>query len=507
MLRRPARLVLAAVLALAACAAPLRPLSVAAPEARITLLQVNDVYVMEPVDGGRRGGLARLATLVRRIRRENPATLVALAGDLVSPSAASMVLRGRHMIAVMNAVGLDLATFGNHEFDFGPAVLAERMRESAFTWTSANVLDRRSGQPFGGARGEIVLTLAGVRIGIFGVTTPETERTSNPGPDVEFSEPIAAARAVSGGLRRGGAQLVIAVTHQDMAADRAMAAAPGVDVDVVLGGHEHEPLVAEEGPTLITKAGSDARYLVQVDLWFGPDGRLRERSWAFHEVSSRVPDDPDVGAVVATYAARLGRELDTVIGRTTTPLEARRRALRTGETNLGDFVADAMRADLGTDVALMNGGGIRSDRIVPEGALTRRDVAGLLPFHNVVVVLEVTGRRLREALEHGLVERERAGGGFLQVSGLTATFDPSRPAGDRIVAIEVGGAPLAPERRYRAAIIDFVAHGGDATPAFRDARVVVGETSGPLLADVVTRAITTAGTIAPRVDGRLRMVP
>ena len=498
------RLVLGFVLLLAACAAPLRPLGVAAPEVRITLLQLNDVYVLEPVDEGRRGGLARLATLIKRIRGENPATLVMLAGDLISPSAASTVLRGQHMVAGMNAIGLDLATFGNHEFDFGPALLAERMRESAFTWLSANVLDRRSGRPFGGARPDLVLTLAGVRVGLFGLTLPEAARTSNPGPDVEFRDPIETARAVSGDMRRHGVQLVVALTHQDMAADRAMAAARGVDVDVVLGGHEHEPLVAEEGKTLITKAGSDARYLVQVDVWFASDGTQRERSWTFHEVSARVPDDPEAARLVAAYGERLGRELDTVVGRTATPLDARRAPLRTRETNVGDFVADAMRAHLKTDVALMNGGGIRSDRIVPVGPLTRRDVVSLVPFNNVVVVLEMTGARLREALEFGLVDREREGGQFLQVSGLTLTFDPGRPPGDRIVAAQVGGVPLAPEGRYRVAVVDFIARGGGGITGFRDARVLLGYGSGPLLSEVVLNAVNAASTIAPEVDGRIR---
>ena len=127
-----------------ALVAPLRPVGpLPEPEVRITLLQVNDVYTLEAVDEGRRGGFARLATLVKRIRRENPATLLALAGDVISPSVASPLLRGEQMIAGLNVIGLDLVTFGNHELDFGPQVLLERMREWAFTWISANVLDRR----------------------------------------------------------------------------------------------------------------------------------------------------------------------------------------------------------------------------------------------------------------------------------------------------------------------------------------------------------------------------
>jgi 5'-nucleotidase/UDP-sugar diphosphatase len=209
---------------------------------------------------------------------------------------------------------------------------------------------------------------------------------------------------------------------------------------------------------------------------------------------------------VRDYAERLGRELDVVVGRTTVPLEARRAPLRTRETNLGDFVADAMRARLGTEVALVNGGGIRSDRIVPVGPLTRRDVASLLPFGNVVLVVEMTGRRLQEAIEQGLGRLEREGGGFLQVSGLTVTFDPGRPAGQRVVSLAVGATAFDPAQRYSVAVVDYVANGGDGITAFRDARTLTDAASGPLLADVLLQAVARTGTIAPAVDGRLRPV-
>jgi 5'-nucleotidase len=378
------------------------------------------------------------------------------------------------------------------------------MRESRFAWISANVLDRPSGRPFGGAQRDVLVTLGGVRLGVFGLTTPHTLRTSNPGPDVEIREAIGAARAQTAELKARGAQVLVAVTHQEMGEDRALAAAPGVELDVILGGHEHEPLIAEEGRTLITKGGADARYLVQVDLWLGRDGHLRERSWTFHEVSARIPPDPRVEAVVRAYGERLGRELDVVVGRTSVPLEGRRGPLRSRETNLGDFIADAMRAHARTDVALVNGGGIRSDRIIPPGSLTRRDLAAMSPFANVVMTLELTGRVLREVLEQALPQREREAGGFLQVAGLTLTFDPARPAGQRIVSLEVGGAALDPERRYTAAVVDYIAGGKDGLDAFLKGRVLVDAMSGPLLADILLQAVTSQGTLAPQLDGRLR---
>jgi 5'-nucleotidase len=493
-------------LVLLACATPQAPrpdAGAAAPAVHLTLLQVNDVYTLTPVDGGRRGGLARLAGLVKRIRSENPNTLFVLAGDVISPSPMSWVLRGEQMIAGFNAAGLDLATFGNHDFDFGPDVLIQRMRESRFAWLSANVLDRRSETPFGGARRDLIVTLGGVPVGVFGVTTPETQKTSSPGPDVVFRDPLAVAREVGPALRTRGARVVVAITHQDMVADRAVAADTAGDVDVILGGHEHEPLVAEEGKTIITKAGADARYLVRVDLWLAADGRVLERSWTFHEIGARLRPDPEVAALVDRYETRLGRELDVVVGRTTVPLDARRGPLRTEETNIADFVADVMRRRLESDVAIVNGGGIRSDRLVPPGTLTKRDVNAMLPFGNVVMKVEVTGARLRQALEQGLAEVEREGGGFPQVSGLRMVWDPQAPAGERIVGLQVAGVPVDPARRYTVAVLDYLVRGGDGITAFRDGRVLVNATNGPLLAELVVEAITAAGTIAPTIDGRV----
>jgi 5'-nucleotidase len=468
----------------------------------VTLLQVNDVYLLEPVDGGRRGGMARLATLVREARRENPNTVFVLAGDVLSPSVMSTFLRGEQMVAALNAVGLDLATFGNHEFDFGPGVLAERMGESRFVWLASNVVDRRTGRFFGGAWPDLLMTFDGVGVGFLGLTMPESAATSSPGPDVVFGDPAVVGRAVAAGLRARGAKLVVAVTHQEMAHDKALAAAG--DADVILGGHEHEPIIAEEGAALITKAGSDARYLVQVDLWLALDGTLVERSARFREVSRRVPSDPAVEALVQAYAAKLDRELDVVIGRTTVPLEAHGSKLRTEETNLGDFVADLVRERLGSDVALVNGGGIRTNRTVPAGPLSKRDVHALLPFTNVVVKLAMSGAELARALEHGLAQADREAGGFLQVSGVRLTWDPRRPAGSRIVSAEIGGVPLAAEGTYTVGVPSYLFHGGDGFVEFGRAKVLVSEESGPQLADLVLDAIARRGTIAPEVDARLR---
>jgi 2',3'-cyclic-nucleotide 2'-phosphodiesterase (5'-nucleotidase family) len=435
------------------------------------------------------------------VRRENPNTVFILSGDFLSPSVESTFLQGAQMVAALNAIGLDYATFGNHEFDFGPTVLLERMNESKFRWLSANVVDRRTGRPFGGASTGELLTLGGLRVGVFGLTMADAARTSRPGPDIVFDPSLAAGQEAVARLRARGAAVVAAVTHQEMAEDKALAVA--ADLDVILGGHEHDPLVAEERKTLITKAGSDARYVVQVDLWLTREGKLVERSWRFRAVSPRVAPDPSVAELVRAYGAQFDRELDVVVGRTDVPLEARTSRLRTQETNVGDLVTDVLRERLGTDVALVNGGAIRTNRTVPAGPLTRRDVHALLPFTDVVMKLEMRGRDVRAALEHGLAQTDREGGGFLQISGIRLIWNPQRSAGQRVVSATVGGRPLEDEAVYSVAVPGYLVRGGDGYTAFARAKVVIDETSGPQVARTILDAIVARGTIAPATDGRI----
>jgi len=189
----------ARALALALCAAVSAIAQSAADHSvRVTLLQLNDVYQISPVDQGTHGGLARVAALRKKALAESPHTLLLLAGDTLSPSVASHTFKGRQMIAVWNAVGLDYAALGNHEFDFGSEALLDRMRESRFTWLGANVIDRRTGKPFGGTPPYVLREFDGAKIGFFGLVTPDTKRTSKPGPEVEFLDPLeTAARLVS----------------------------------------------------------------------------------------------------------------------------------------------------------------------------------------------------------------------------------------------------------------------------------------------------------------------
>ena len=471
----------------------------------ITLLHTNDVYEIAPKNG--RGGLAELMTLLGRERAAAAHSITTFGGDLISPSVLSGLTKGTQMIDLYNRLGTDVAVLGNHEFDYGPEVVAERVAASAFPWLGSNVLGP-DGRPAAGTVATHMIERAGYRIGFFGILAPETDVLSSPGDAVTFAPIVATATAAVARLQADGADLIIALTHDDIADDRDLARS--VDgIDVILGGHDHDPITFYEGGVLIAKAGYDAHYLATIDLAVD---RVRERdkevvqvipAWRYLPTAGIAPD-PEIKAVVDRYNAELDEELDVPVGTTTVALDSRRATVRTAESNFGNLVADAIRAAVGADVALANGGGIRGDRLYDPGTvLTRKDILSELPFGNVTVLIELSGADLLAALENGVSDVEGAAGRFPQVSGMSYRYDAGRPAGSRIVAVLVGGAPLELDRVYRLATNEYVLGGGDGYAALARGKPIIDAAAGALMATMVIDYIARQGAIAPQVEGRI----
>lgn len=478
---------------------------------RVTLLQVNDVYQFSP-DRDDRGGLGRLLTIKRATQKENPNTLLLLAGDTISPAVESnfktasmkQPYKGAQMIDAWNAAGLDYATFGNHEFDYGPDVLKERMKESKFGWIAANVIDTRTGKTFGGVPPYVIRTFDGVKIGIFGLVLPATKTSSRPGEFVVFRNPCQTARRMVATLRARGVKVIIALTHLSMGEDKEVARC--ANVNLIVGGHEHTLLESHAGIAPIFKMTANAREVGELKLnILRRTGELHSIDWKITPLTNATPTAPEFTALTQKYSEIL-TELDQPVGTTTVKLDARSAENRTRETNVGDLVADAFREATGADVALVNGGSIRADECLPIGKLTLRDVASILPFNGPMAKIEVSGATLRAALEHGvaLSAENPEPGRFPQVSGIEFSFDASKPAGKRIVNVTVNGQPLDPAKNYTLATSDYVAKGGDEYAVLKGSRAV--PLSGPLPTDTeaLRRAISSAQTVSPQVKGRIK---
>ncbi len=472
----------------------------------ITFLHTNDVYEISPKGG--RGGLAELMTLLKAERANAERSITTFGGDLISPSVMSGLTKGAQMIELMNALGTDVAVPGNHEFDFGPEIAAERIADSRFPWLGTNILGQDGTQAVGTVASHMI-SVGDYEIGFLGLLAPETDTLSSPGGNIKFTAPVETAKTAVKELQAAGADVIVALTHLEFAADRVLAREVK-GINLILGGHEHDPITFYEGGVLIHKAGYDAHYLAAVDLVID---RVERRGKTVVQVrpawrmisTAGVAPDPAIKAIVDRHNATLDEQLNVAVGKTAVELDSRRATVRTMESNLGDLIADAMRAGVGADVALTNGGGIRGDRTYDPGTtLTRRDILSELPFGNVTVLMEISGAALLAALENGVSEVENRAGRFPQISGMTLIYDPAAAKGSRITELKIGGKALDKAQTYRLATNDYMASGGDGYAALKSGKVLVDASGATLMATTVMNYISGQGSVAPKIEGRIK---
>jgi 5'-nucleotidase len=464
---RAAVAILTAVL-LGGCVSAGRPPAPAPPSTRaddvaeFSILHFNDVYEIAPVEGGRSGGLARVATLRRRLTDSLGTVLTTLGGDFVSPSALGTArvdgerLAGRQMVAVLNAAGLDWATLGNHEFDIPEAALRARLGESRFGYVASNVTDS-AGRPFPAVRPYAILDLpAGprrLRVGLLGVVLE-----ANPQPWVRYEEPLASLRRQAA-LIRDSVDVLVALTHLSLALDQRVAEEIPA-IDVILGGHEHENYAIQRGPrfTPIIKGDANVRTVAVVRVRLAGRGARPQVTSTLVPITEALPSDSAVEAEVARWTERgfagyraQGFAPEAVVATLRAPLDGRETVVRTRAGSLSDVIVSAMRHEASdAEVAIFNGGSIRIDDVVPPGPISQYDVIRILPFGGSIVRADMSGRLLRQVLTVG---RDNAGsGGFLHASG--ATLDAAGNAA-------VGGAPVEDARFYRVVLPDFLLSGNE----------------------------------------------
>jgi len=488
----------------------------AAGAASLRILHINDFHGFAQPDTPlgtqqEQGGAAYLATRIKELRRERP-TLLLAAGDMIQGNNLANLFQGKSMVVLMNALGLDAMVVGNHEFDFGQEVLRERIKEARFPVLGANV----EGLP--GLKPYVINKVGRLRVAVIGVVTPETATATHPRNVVglKFEAPEAAVRRCLPRVKPG-ADLVVVLSHLGYAADRELAAQVP-DIDVIVGGHSHTRLTepVRVGNTIIVQAWEHGKVLGVLDVTV-EKGKITRIQGRLEDISPAVGrEDPAVARLVAVYSREVDKKLEKVMGQAAVELDGQN--VRRQETNLGNLVADIIRQTAGADAALINGGSLRTS--IPAGPIRVKEIYNVLPFDNYIAAVRLTGAQLRAALEHGLSGLEEGAGRFPQVSGIAFTFDPGAPPGSRVREVTVGGQPLVPEKEYTVATNDFLVAGGDGYVAFKDALGAEGgyQTTGGMLnsprlsyndpgrwlRDVVGEYIQTQGTVAPRVEGRIK---
>ena len=502
------------LLLLASCVTAPRP-----REARFTILQVNDVYKIEGLEGGSSGGMARLRTLRKQLEADGRAVLLLHGGDALYPSVMSKYLEAKPVVEVMNLLDGDaeafdprmIVGFGNHEFDNrDPRILLDRLRDSRFRWVASNALlcpqpercDRAFSAEAPAVSETFLVDAGGTTVGLFGLLYPMEKSYA------KTTDPIAAARSAVASLRSRGARVVVAVTHQDMPEDvRLVRAVPGIDL--VVGGHDHLFMQERVNGTWITKADADVKSVVVHDVRVPPAGPVRTEPRRVL-VDSKIAKDAEVDAAVQVWLGELARKLggNETIGMTKNLLEGVEPAVRGRETALGNLLADAAREQMGTDAAVVNGGSIRINDNVPPGPVTKYDMEGIFYFTNRLVAFAATGQQVLDMLRNAVSRVDAGDGRFLQVSGIT--FRYGRRDGAFVVEpedVRIGGRPLDLSARYTVATSDFLY-----TRGIEDGYVLFTDAHRPpkVHADreadfrtVVEQYIRARGTVETAVEGRI----
>lgn len=477
------------------------------PTVQLTLLHINDFhghllpqFDKSISDTTPMGGAGRLAQLIAEERGKNPDGVVLLsAGDMFQGTPVSNVFHGQSVIEVMNYLKFDAMTLGNHEFDWGLDALRQLAATAAFPFLAANIRDEQ-GSGLALTRPYLILERKGFKLAVIGTTTPDTTFTTKPDhvAGLTFQQPVEVLPQLVQEVRNRGADLIVLLSHGGLDGDLVIAQeVPGIDV--IVGGHSHtavtRPLRVND--TVIVQAGSYGAWLGVLELEVDVTTRkilTYTRENELRPVLDRPGDtvDEKAMAIVGRFNEQIKTVFARVVGETTVDLKRNPRE----ESNVGNLIADAMREASGADLALQNGGGIRTD--IPRGQITLEQLHTLLPFDNLLVVMDLTGEQVRGILEQNAASPHQ----LLQISGLSVHFDFRRPPGSQVIKVMVGQGPLVPGKIYRVATNDFLAAGGDAITLLKEGRNVV---YGDSLRDVVIAYLEKHSPVHPLTQNRIEI--
>lgn len=454
----------------------------------LTLLGTNDMhsnYKESPdkVDEGQiattgKLGYAKIAAYKKAVAENGPVLLFD-AGDTLHGQVFATLMEGESIMMLMNDAGYDAMTTGNHDFNYGQEQLINLAYMADFPVLAANVIYADTGVSF--LPEYAILNVDGIKVGVFGIATPETLYKSSPinTAGLEFLNAYETAAWMAAFLDPQ-VDVVVALSHLGVDAGSEFVStgiAEATDkIDVIIDGHSHtkleEPIII--GDTFIVQSGEHGRNIDQVEIVLKPGEARTDRMEivsksaklvTYEDLLELEPDQDNLDSI--TKIDELISEVaEKVVGKTAVDLDGERETNRTSETNLGDLVTDAMIAETGADVAITNGGGIRAS--IPAGDITLGQIITTFPFGNYVVTIEASGQDLIDAMEHGLSVYPETNGAFPQISGMSVTFDPAQEAGSRVVELLVKGEPVDLAATYTLATNNFMAVGGDNYTMFAD---------------------------------------
>lgn len=456
-----------------------------AEEVIVTILHFNDCYNVEPQPQEPVAGAARFCQALKSFNDLDP--IVLFSGDIFAPSIMSTFTKGEQMIPSLNAFGVRCAVFGNHDFDFGVDNLSDFVKQTTFPWLISNVIDNDTNQPLADGQTTFTIHHGGKKFGLIGLVEEEwlaTLATIDP-DDVNYIDFVTEGRKLARHLKdKEEVDYIIALTHMRWPNDCRLA--ENVDeIDLILGGHDHDYEVKKVNGKYIIKSGTDFREFSKITLMFNHS--IVDLSIERIEVSSKFGEDLDLKKALEKYNDVVEGKMDTVLGHFSVDLDGRFSSIRTKETNLGNFICDIMLSSTHSDLAILNSGTLRSDRIHPAGDFLMRDLVTILPMLDPLVVLSATGEQIWKALENSVSQYPKLEGRFPQVAGVSFAFDPSKPPGSRIDPkyIKIGDEFMEYDQMYKLVTKSYLAQGRDGYDVLKECEVLLTDEESPELCTAI----------------------
>lgn len=472
----------------------------AAEPVEIVVFHTNDVHARVNPDPGM--GYAMAGGYIAAEREAGRNVLVLDAGDTFHGLAIATAVQGESIADILNAVGYDAMAPGNHDFNYGTQRLQELKDMLNFPLLCCNVVGKQDGKPV--FQPYTIKEFGAVKVGIIGVDNPEIAHSiaSKCIEDVTFQDGVEAVTAAVEEIV-DETDAIIVVSHWGTSGvertSEALATIPGVDL--VVDGHSHEAFPIGkpvEGGATIVSTGEYLENLGKVTLTVSESGVTVQAGLI---PAPQMYPDSGVEQVIEQINADQDELLSEVVAQTSVRLVGERELVRTSETNLGDVIGDAILAATGADVALINGGAIRQTLEV--GEITRGQALAVMPFGNYVVTKSILGSDLKTMLENGVRFYPEASGSFLQVAGLSFSFDPAKEAGSRVVEVSVAGEPLEEDKSYLVAINDYMAGGDDGYEVLANYPIAT-EFGG--LDEMLFSYLTSQADLPAEPQGRIRVV-
>ena len=498
----------------------------AAAEYSLTILHTNDFHArFEPIskydsgcseednaEGKCFGGSARMMTAISEAKARTNNYILVDGGDQFQGTLFYTYYKGKASAEMMNKMGYDAMTVGNHEFDDGPEVLKGFADAVDFPILMSNA--DITGEPLldGTIQKAVIIERGGEKLGLIGLTPQDTDELASPGPGVKFTDPATAVQEQVDRLTANGINKIIVLSHSGYEVEKAIAAAT-TGVDVIVGGHSHTllsntdedavgPYPTMVGNTAIVTSRSYGKYLGELNVTFDDEGNIITATGEPILTDASVTEDAATKARITELAAPLEEIRNKVVAESTELIEGDRTVCRAVECPMGNLVADAMLdrvKDQGIQIAIANGGGLRAS--IDAGPVTMGEVLTVLPFQNTLSTFQVSGQTVIDALENGVSQIADGGGRFPQVAGMSFAFDASKEPGARVSDVMVAGAAIDPAATYGVVSNNYVRNGGDGYKMFIDAANAYD--FGPDLADVTAEFLAKSGPYKPYTDGRI----